>query len=257
MNIRFSDRLSGLSTRRMRLHWARLADSVSDIEASELRHLRGRARGIRKQVDQFLYRAEEKLSLPMSDVPVLDQPLHSDWKWRPSLWSGPLPDCAAAEIPRRFDLGPDATLYHDCDRSEITARQVRNTASAIAAPFGLALDIFGFEGSFLSLVVELPQESLKSLGRRHIIGTSLCFDAERPLEVFARLNVQHGPNTEQVVREIPAGTEDPSVEFDLAYAEINEKRIEKAWIDLIFEGPEMNAITVQDVTLARWPRAEM
>jgi hypothetical protein len=29
------------------------------------------------------------------------------------------------------------------------------------------------------------------------------------------------------------------------------------WIDLIFEGPEMNQITLRDVTLSRRPRAEL
>ena len=47
------------------------------------------------------------------------------------------------------------------------------------------------------------------------------------------------------------------VEFDLAYTNLNEKRIERAWIDLIFEAPEMNQIILRDVTLSRRPRAEV
>jgi hypothetical protein len=38
---------------------------------------------------------------------------------------------------------------------------------------------------------------------------------------------------------------------------MNEKRLERAWIDLIFESPEMNQIVLRDVTLARRPRAEV
>ena len=45
------------------------------------------------------------------------------------------------------------------------------------------------------------------------------------------------------------------VEFDLAYSDLNEQRIEKAWIDLIFEGPEMNRVVLRDVNLSRAPRA--
>ena len=47
------------------------------------------------------------------------------------------------------------------------------------------------------------------------------------------------------------------VEFDLAYSKLNEKRVEKAWIDLIFEGPEMNQITLRDLTFSRRPRAAL
>jgi len=47
------------------------------------------------------------------------------------------------------------------------------------------------------------------------------------------------------------------VEFDLAYTKLNEKRVESMWVDLIFEGPEMNQVTLRDVTFSRNPRAEL
>ena len=47
------------------------------------------------------------------------------------------------------------------------------------------------------------------------------------------------------------------VEFDLGYSDINEKRVERMWLDLIFEGPEMNQITIRDITFCRYPRAEL
>ena len=80
-------------------------------------------------------------------------------------------------------------------------------------------------------------------------------EQERPVEMFARLNIRHGPNTEQIVREI--GRDDPVVEFDLAYSDINEKRIGGLWLDLIIDRPAMNRIVFRDVTLARYPRAEI
>ena len=82
-------------------------------------------------------------------------------------------------------------------------------------------------------------------------------EAEKPLEVFVRLNIKHGPNTEQVVREIPLNQEEAMVEFDLAYTKLNEKRVDAIWIDLIFEGPEMNQVTLRDLTFSRYPRAEI
>jgi hypothetical protein len=47
------------------------------------------------------------------------------------------------------------------------------------------------------------------------------------------------------------------VEFDLAYTKMNEKRVDAVWLDLIFEGPEMNQVTIRDLTFSRYPRAEL
>ena len=48
-----------------------------------------------------------------------------------------------------------------------------------------------------------------------------------------------------------------SVEFDLAYSTLNEKRVEKAWVDIIFEGPQMNQVVLRDLTFSRRPRASL
>ena len=125
------------------------------------------------------------------------------------------------------------------------------------APDGLRMDVFTFDGSFLSLVIDFPEASLSGLKRKHLIRLEPIIELEKPLEIFARLNIKHGPNTEQLVLELPLGQEDVMVEFDLGYSDINEKRVERIWLDLIFEGPEMNQITMRDITFCRYPRAEL
>jgi len=59
------------------------------------------------------------------------------------------------------------------------------------------------------------------------------------------------------VRELPLSEENIRVEFDLAYSNINEKRVERAWVDLIFEGPQMNQVVLRDLTFSRRPRAQL
>ena len=93
--------------------------------------------------------------------------------------------------------------------------------------------------------------------RRHLLRMEVIVEVKKPLEIFARLNVRHGPNTEQIVRELPLSDDKIMVEFDLAYTKLNEKRGEAIWIDLIFEGPEMNQVTLRDLTFSRNPRAEL
>ena len=153
-------------------------------------------------------------------------------------------------------MGEQVTLFHDCVESELTLRQLRNTREEDLAPYGLRMDVFRFDGSFLSLAIDLPDEGVNGLGRRHLIRLETIVEMEKPLEIFARLNVRHGPNSEQMVRELPLNEQNVMVEFDLGYTRLNEKRVENAWIDLIFEGPEMNQVILRDLTLSRRPRAE-
>ena len=205
----------------------------------------------------MLFTADARLTLPRIGSNAFHKPLHSDWAWRPGLWRGPIspPGVAAAETKQRF--GDEVTLFHDCRISELTVRQVRNTRETDLAPFGLRMDVFNFDGSFLSLVIDLPEAAVRGLKRRHLVRLSCVVETERPIEIFARLNVRHGPNTEQIVRELTLGDEGIVVEFDLAYSNLNEKRVERAWVDLIFEQPSMNQVVLRDVTFSRRPRAEL
>ena len=162
-----------------------------------------------------------------------------------------------SSVPGRSQICDGATVFHDCRRTELTVRQIRNTRESDVAPFGFRMDVFKFDGSFLSLVLDLPPEVAQGLKLRHLIRLDVIVEMEKPLEIFARLNVKHGPNVEQIVRELPLNEEEVMVEFDLAYTKVNEKRVEKLWLDLIFEGPEMNQIILRDVTVSRRPRAEL
>lgn len=227
------------------------------MRLSELRRIRLRALELRQVLDHVLFTADSRLTLPLIGSNAFQKPLHSDWAWRPLLWRGPIfpPGQAAAESKAKF--GDEVTLFHDCQASELTVRQIRNSRESDLAPFGLRMDVFNFDGSFLSLAVQLPDEAVRGLQRRHVIRVNTVVETEKPLEIFVRLNVRHGPNTEQMVRELPLGEDEVMVEFDLAYTKLNEKRVESAWVDVIFERPEMNQVILRDVTFSRRPRAEL
>jgi len=179
------------------------------------------------------------------------------WSWRPPVWRGPLGNKGMAAVANKTKLSDELTLFHDCDISELTLRQVRNTREEDLAPFGLSLDVFRFDGSFLSLVLDVPASGVADVQSRHVIQVRAILEAEKPIEVFARLNIRHGPNTEQIVLEMPTDTSECIAEFDLAYSNLNEKRIDGMWLDLIFEGPEMNQVIIRDLTMCRYPRAEL
>lgn len=237
--------------------WASAAKTADATDLGLLRVQRNRARQLRHHLDQLIYKAENRMALPLIGSSTFRKPANADWSWRPELWRGPLPVPGIASARSKSVLGDEVTLFHDCDFSELTLRQLRNRREADLAPYGLRMDVFRFDGSYLSLVVALPSAATDGLKRRHLIRIEAIVEMEKPLEIFARLNIKHGPNTDQIVRELPLNEAEVMVEFDLAYTKLNEKRVERAWLDLIFEGPEMNQVTIRDLTFSRRPRAEL
>jgi uncharacterized protein DUF6478 len=235
--------------------WRRAARQLSEANLTDLRLQRTQARQLRTYLDRVVHEADGRLALPMVGTSFFPKPHGTDWSWRPELWRGPLPVPGLSSVPTKSMLGGEVTLFHDCDFSELTLRQLRNLREEDLAPYGLRIDVFKFDGSFLSLVIDLPKTATMGLTRAHLMRIDTLIETEKPLEIFARLNIKHGPNTEQIVRELPLNDEEVLVEFDLAYTKLNEKRIERIWLDLIFEGPDMNQVTLRDLTFARHLRA--
>lgn len=237
--------------------WESATANASVIDPAQLRQVRGFAKSQRRRIDQFVHRADERLALPLIGSNAIRKPMFCDFAYRPEIWRGPITPPGIAAVESQSMLGEEATLFHDCRFSEITMRQIRNTREEDLAPFGLRLDVFNFDGSFLSLVLDMPKPAVEGLKLNHVIRLDTIVEMENPLEIFARLNVKHGPNTEQIVRELPLQQDEVQVEFDLAYTKVNEKRIERMWLDLIFEGPQMNQVILRDLAITRRPRSEL
>ena len=237
--------------------WRRAARTSGTSNLSVVRTQRNQARELRGHLDQLIHVADGRLALPKVGSSYFPKPHGTDWSWRPELWRGPLPVPGLSSVQTKSLLGEEVQLFHDCDFSELTLRQLRNTREADLAPYGLRMDVFKFDGSFLSLVIDLPAEAAAGMTRAHLLRVDTIIETEKPLEIFARLNIKHGPNTEQIVRELPLNEQDVRVEFDLAYSRMNEKRIEKIWLDLIFEAPDMNQVILRDLTFCRHLRAAL
>lgn len=249
--------LFGLLEKGTLRRWDRAARTADTLDPARLKTLRQRARSLSRRVDQVLHTAEGRLALPLAGQAAIRRPMHSDWAWRPELWSGPVKPEGFASVETKTQIGHQAKIFHDCGLSELSIRQLRNTRAEDIAPYGVRMDVFQFDGSFLSLVVDLPQDGVEGLSRRHIVRLEIRVETEKPLEIFGRINVRHGPNVEQLVREFEGSTGEFAVEFDMSATRLNESRVERAWLDLIFEGPDMNEIVLRDVTLSRRPRAEI
>lgn len=247
--------LHGALYRRGLRKWQKAARDRPVMNAAALRRTRARARALLSDLRASTRTDATRPAGPTLEAPAL--PHGTDWSWRPEIWQVPLPVPDMTSVRSHSMLGGEMTVFHDCPRSELALRQAHNPEGADRAPYGLHLEVVAFEGSFLSLVLDLPQSALDGLTRRHLVRLDTILALEKPLKVFARLNVKHGPNTERIVRELPPDDTETAVEFDLAYTRLNEKRLERAWIDLIFETPHMSRAVLRDVTLSRRLRADL
>ena len=233
-----------------------LASGAHRLNADELERARQDLQRTRQNLDKADHAVEWAMAERQAEQPI-DGPEQCDWAWRPRPWTHPVAPHGRGAFASPAAIEQSLTLYHDCPRPELGYRQVTNTRPASAARYAMGLDVYRFSGAFISLVIDLPEEAFAGLTLSHFFEVRVDIDLEQELEIYARLNLQHGPNTEQLVSEMAVQNGFALAEFDLAYTQINEKRMEKIWLDLIFEAPRMNRMTIWDLVLTRAPRADV
>ncbi|KGJ04854.1 hypothetical protein IT41_09340 [Paracoccus halophilus] len=244
----------------LRDQWARLSDNAETMGPARLRQLRDEALSLRASLDRFMIRADRRAAASRAALDALHLPGGTDWRWRPGFMAGRISPRGAARPEPGTRLGDGAAIWHDCAERALILEQVVNPGATDLSPFGMRLEVFGFTGSFLSVAVDMPADALAGLSRSHILRLEAGFVVERPIRVYARLNIGHGPNIDEVTqqfRAFEAGLHSQQiVEFDLAYTQMNEKRLEKIWLDLIFEAPRMSAVELRELFLSRHLRAD-
>lgn len=239
----------------------RLERELKAPKAMTPRDLRGishRLGAMRADIDQLAASATSELFARIGQLDLnKQQPDQCDWAERAGPWRSRLSPRGYVDFGSPLALGAGVTMFHDAHKADLSLRQEAIHREQAGAAFGLVLDVYRFDGSFLSLVQDLPAAALDGLSLGHFFRVQLTLEREQPIEIYARLNIQHGPNHEQIVRQFAFSGDQALAEFDLAYTKINERRIEKAWLDLIFEGPEMNRIAIWDMVMLRAPRADI
>lgn len=244
-----------------RRQWSALAETAETLGPGRLRHLREEALDLRASLDRFLIRADRRAARSRQALDALHLPGGTDWRWRPPFMAGQISPRGVAGPEPGGTLGEGAALWHDCAERALILEQIGNSAATDLSPFGIRLEIFGFSGSFLSLSIDLPTSALSGLTRSHVLRLETGILAERAINVYARLNIGHGPNTDEMTLQLhsfqPGQPSQQVTEFDLAYTQMNEKRLEKIWLDLIFEAPRMNGVQIRELFLSRHLRAEL
>ncbi len=249
-----SGSLGGKLLSRQIRRWGRKAETC---DANALREMVSQTANLHSEIGDFLAQSKHRLRLKEARNFPTSVPSTATWTWRPDLWTGQLSLGTGEPQGAKITLSQDVTLFHDCPLAEFHYRQFRTDRTNDTAPTGLEFGVFEFDGTFLSLAIDVPDAGCSGLNRNHIVQVDLSLDLEAPIEVFARLNVQHGPNIEQLVQELNGIQSEAKFEYDLAYSNLREKEVERAWLDLIFEKPRMNQVTLRDVIFSKRPRTPL
>lgn len=256
MGQEFPGFFGGLGLGQTLKRWQKALRTPEDLPAAELKHMNAEIRGMRDKLDFMAAKSRSALVARASQSDGIERPDQCDWATRPAPWREEMRPRGIVGLTSPQPLPGGATVFHDSTHADLSLRQERAPAWATGAQFGLVLEVYRSDGSFVSIVQDLPPEALVGLTRNHFISVKLVADREQPVEIYARLNIQHGPNVEQMVRQVEFEGTQGQAEFDLAYSKINEKRLEKAWLDLIVEGPKMTRIALWDMVMLRAPRAD-
>jgi hypothetical protein len=184
-------------------------------------------------------------------------PVTTNWVWRPKLWHSKLANPALSGLSSDTALSNEVKLFHDAQYAQITSRQIKQAAYRDAPAFGLSLDVYEFNGRYISLAIRLPHCVTETLSHRHLIRMDWQLTLRKPLRAFARLNIENGPNTANIIVPLPTNTETEWAKFDLSTVKFAERRLKNIWVDLIFETPALNKISLQDIVFSRQLRAGM
>ena len=255
MNDLFSGLIGRFVGRSLRDRLDRAVAAADEIPLGDLRRLRTQYKPLLQRLIQLNHRAEGRLARPHIGSTAMNLPPSTDYSHRPDAWRGPISPAGRAPARNEASIGADATLYHDSRIDGISLRQVRNSSSDDLAAFGVVLDVLGYDGSFLSVVLRAPDGMIHDLHKRHVMRVSLRLDSERETDLYLRANLKHGPNTTQETVKMRRDGAEATGEFDLAYSDFIEGRVEHIWFDIFFEDPALNQFFLRDLTLSRHIRA--
>jgi hypothetical protein len=176
-----------------------------------------------------------------------DLPAAARWLWRTS---GGLVNQVIDRVENGQGIAPDLTIWHELSPESV---RLLPTEDGLAA-----IDVDG-KGGYLSLVTQLSAQAVDGITREDILGCLVRLSLRTPVPVYLRLNIAQGCETVPILRQLrmPLGDAVQRVEFDLAYAKLLHRPVDRVWLDLIFEAPGPNHLRIGGLLPYRRPRAQM
>jgi len=241
----------------LRRRWTELAAGAAGMAPAERRALAEEARRLRGDLDLFLMAARRSVG-----DPPLPLPPGTDWSWRPLPFCASLPGRGLAAPAAGAGLGPGISVWHDLPGAPLVVAQHPGPQGDDLPAFSLHLESFALAGQgYAALSFALPQEALAGLDTSFILQVATVSAVEAPATTYLRLNVEHGPDTERVLRDLGSAAPGEAMRaetgFDLGFVPMNPRRLAKIWLDVIVEKPGANALRLHDLVISRHRRADV
>lgn len=250
---RISRAMQKLRHRRVARLLQRQAGNMNKLSPAHASALRDQARAVHAAAAQVICAADLRLGDAGSGAWISTLPPRVDWVHRPAVWTTPQARSTQASAANEHNLGDGVSLHYDGEGA-IDLRQI-DAAQSGQSQHALVLDINEHSGSFVSLAIGFPDSALANFSKSVLFRCDLKMDRPARLDVFARLNLRHGPNVEKVIRAVePTAT---AVDFDVYYADLNAEDVTDIWVDLIINSPGPTRIVINDLLLSRRPRADV
>lgn len=128
-------------------------------------------------------------------------------------------------------------IYHDAGLQNVLVSRPAT---------GLLLTVYQFDGSYLSLAVDVPGAVRGRLRPGWRLAAELTASASRPVTTFLRLNLE-SPSGGQALHEVVVVETGPRTAV-FALDAVNNGW-SSAWLDIIFSHPRMAEIHVQGLSL--------
>lgn len=140
---------------------------------------------------------------------------------------------------------PRMSLHHDAKNLAMTWYRV-----ASHTPFpSLRMTCYRFDGSFVSLALEIPIKQSRMARPGHELAVSFGARASRPIALNTRLNLSvddviHSQASHRILHSARH-----EVVFQLNHLDLRAETTGAAWCDLMLRSPEMVEVDLYDVVL--------
>lgn len=244
-----SDLLRAFRLKRARRHWSALPGFIARAGHDDLAEIGAQA----KTMEKLVARVKTSLAKRYADVhaQLPDAPPRSEEQHVPGPWLMRVSPCRVFPGRGQTRLG-EVELFHDGQICEVTCQQ-----AVFEDELGVDIDALGFDGSYVSMVLQTPAGFRENLTRSTLIGATIDARDETNAPLHLRLNVRHGPNIERMVREVEVNRGRQMIEFDIFHTDVEPSDISEVWLDLILNNVRMNRFVIRGVQIFRRPRAHV
>lgn len=138
-------------------------------------------------------------------------------------------------------ISPDIRLFHDADKTLPVFREPSGV--------GVALETNGFDGTYISQVIELDADmALEMRAGRNLI-VDLEAEAEPAIPTYLRAHFSNEEGREQLHDLIVVATGPRTVRFNLDGLRLPLDLATTVWVDVIYSHPAGTALALMDLKL--------